>query len=98
MSRYFILKDDRPKESTFPEWARQPKSDREIAETTIDGVQIKTVFTGVAEYFNGGEPLLFKTMVIGGKNDGYERHHISKDQAIRRHEEIAKQVREQVQL
>lgn len=47
------------------EWARFMGSDKNrVAETTIDGFWVNTVFLGIDNSFGRGEPLLFETMVF----------------------------------
>jgi hypothetical protein len=60
-------------------WAKWfEKGNRTVNKTTadvsLDGekvgqVRISTVFLGIDHSFDGGEPLLFETMVFGGKLD-----------------------------
>jgi hypothetical protein len=47
---------------------------KDTATVTVGGekageIRISTVFLGIDHSFNGGEPILFETMVFGGKLD-----------------------------
>ena len=54
------------------EWARwfeAKKEARRVQVTKILGAEVSTVFLGVDHSFGVGPPLLWETMVFGGKND-----------------------------
>lgn len=42
---------------------------RTVAHDTIEGVRVSTIFLGVNQQWGDGPPLLFETMVFGGKLD-----------------------------
>ncbi len=55
-------------------WGRwmEKHSDRVIERTTVDGVDISTVFLGLDHNWGGnGPPILFETMIFGGEHDEY---------------------------
>lgn len=55
------------------EWARWfETADRSLASTQVCGRLVSTVFLGVDHAFDGGEPVLWETMIIG--NDGNGRY------------------------
>lgn len=55
------------------EWARRYEfDDRRVASSTIGDVRVSTVFLGLDHQFGEGPPLLFESMVFGGKFDGYQ--------------------------
>lgn len=71
------------------------KADRKVKQETINGYFISTVFMGLDHDFFGSEPstpVLFETMVFGGKNEIQERY-CTWEQAERGHEEIVRRVR-----
>jgi len=53
------------------EWAKwYETADRHVAKTDIsDEVNVSTVFLGLNHNYGDGEPILFETMVFGGKHD-----------------------------
>ena len=52
------------------EWADWlEKSNRHVCLTEKDGVKVSTVFLGIDYSFEDNLPLLFETMVFGGKHD-----------------------------
>jgi len=57
-------------------WARCFESaDRVVAKTTINGVDVSTVFLGLDHQFGEGPPLVFETMVFGGSLDGEQERY-----------------------
>ena len=52
------------------------RANRHVADETIGGVRVSTVFLGLDYNFSGqGWPLLFETMIFGGKRDGDQWPH-----------------------
>lgn len=54
---------------------------------------ISTVFLGIDHNWYGGEPLLFETMIFGGKHDGYQNRTSSWQDAMSCHEYVLKLVK-----
>ena len=79
MSNKYILKGHKPVLcNDLMKWAEwYEKADRRVAKTTLsNGVEISTVFLGLDHSFsNKSKPVLFETMIFGGKLDqGMERY------------------------
>lgn len=55
---------------TWATWIE--KGDRIVAKTSMGDVRISTVFLGLDHSFGDGPPLLFETMIFGGKHDQYQ--------------------------
>ena len=53
------------------EWME--KGNRQVARTEIDGVSVSTVFLGLDHQWGEGRPILFETMIFGGKHNEYQR-------------------------
>lgn len=71
MGKYYILKNKKavPVDDII-EWGRMfHKQDRIVAKDTVNGVDISTVFLGFNYQYREGEPLIFETMIFGGKLD-----------------------------
>lgn len=61
------------KETDLIKWAEWfEKADRHVANTEIGNVRVSTVFLGLDHSFGGKIPLLFETMIFGGKHDSYQ--------------------------
>lgn len=91
MNDYFILNDDH---STTPvdmmEWAQWLSADRNkviVKQETFGEVRVSTVFLGLNHAWLGqGPPLIFETMIFGGKEDGYQDRYSTWDEAIKGHQ------------
>lgn len=68
----YILEGKRPiKTDSSMIWAKWFKTaNRTVKKTTIGEVTVSTVFLGVEHGFSNGKPLLFETIIFGGKFDG----------------------------
>jgi hypothetical protein len=80
MSMYYGLRKDgttyKIGDGEFLEWAASfSKSDRKIGSTFLtspegDEIRVSTVFLGIDHNVMGTIPILFETMIFGGKHDG----------------------------
>jgi hypothetical protein len=50
-------------------WFEKVGADRIVAKTMVGEVRVSTVFLGLDHNWDDGPPLLFETMVFGGKYD-----------------------------
>lgn len=71
---YWVLNKDKRavKAASVEEWGlffRSPE--RIVKQETIGDVKISTVFLGLDHQFGDGPPLLFETMIFGGKHDEF---------------------------
>lgn len=63
--------------------------------TTIDDSHISTVFLGIDHRFgDGGPPILFETMIFGGKFDEYQERCSTWDEAVNMHKRACQKVLE----
>ena len=87
---FYVLDGHTPIEVTdVLEWARMfETAARHVARTTLaEGVEVSTAFLGIDHSFGTGPPLLFETLVFGGKCDGDMRRYATWEEAERGHEE-----------
>lgn len=94
----YILKDRRPVEiEDTIEWAKEfeKMGDKTVAKTQVSPeVLVSTVFLGLCHRFGlGGPPILFETMVLGGRADGDREMYQTWDEAEAGHEKMVEQVR-----
>ncbi len=76
----------------WAEWFEKAK--RHVAWTEIGKVQISTVFLGVDHNFlEGPKPVLFETMVFGGRLDSNQKRYHTWTEAERGHKNMVKLVR-----
>jgi hypothetical protein len=60
---------------------------RVTKQDTIGDVMISTVFLVIDHRFSGeGDPVLWETMIFGGKHDGYQERYTSHEEALKGHE------------
>lgn len=77
------------------EWAKWLESaDCHVAKDESHGVRVSTVFLGLDHSFGSGPPLLFETMVFGGKLDGEMDRYHTWQEAETGHEAMKKRVEE----
>lgn len=92
---YILLPDHTVKVVPLMEWATWFESTfsptgavnnlRRVEETNInDEVRVSTVFIWL-DYAFGGPPLIFETMIFGGKNDLYQVRYSTWDEAVEGH-------------
>jgi hypothetical protein len=94
MSKHYILDGHDAKEAELFEWAKWfETSDRRVKVTAIDGVKVSTVFLGLDHNWGDGPPLIFETMVFGGKFDQDQDRYSTWDEAIAGHDEMVLRVK-----
>jgi hypothetical protein len=94
MSKFYILKDKTPVQvAGVNEWIGNNNEDRNVRKDTFGKVLVSTVFLGLDHSWDGGEPLLFETMIFGGEHDQYQTRCSTWDEAVIQHEEACKLVR-----
>lgn len=96
MAYYYILKDKKPvpvDDSLI--WAEQFKrNNRTVKIDRFENadILISTVFLGINHSFNDGKPILFETMVFGGKYDYYQKRYSTWEQAEKGHSKVLEMV------
>jgi len=88
----YMLKNGKPIIcNNLLEWASwfERLENRKIAETTIEGIRVSTVFLGLDHnYFEEGLPILWETMIFGGGEeiDEYQVRYASQEEAEAGHQ------------
>jgi hypothetical protein len=94
----YILKDKEPvKEPDIMKWGKQFEDieNRRVGWNTIKKSDVSTVFLGIDHGHDITlKPILFETMVFGGKYDGEEERYTTWEEAEKGHHEWCKKVRE----
>lgn len=97
MNDKYILTDNHEavEESDLMKWAKWlDTADRKVAKTKLkNDVRVSTVFLGLDHSYKEGPPLLFETMVFGGKHDGDMERYSTWQEAVRGHERIVRRLR-----
>lgn len=93
---FYILKGKRVVPATdLLKWTEYFESaDRTIKRTQIYGITISTVFLGIDHGFRikPSLPVLFETMIFGGRYDQYQERCCTYNQALVQHEEACELV------
>lgn len=89
--KYILDDNEQPvEEPDLLKWADWfETANRCLAETTIDGVRVSTVFLGIDHNFARDPdpvPVLWETMIFGGRHDGWQDRYSSADAARVGHE------------
>ena len=90
---YYILVGKTPRLAASDiEWAKwMAVADRRVAWTEIGNVSVSTVFLGVDHRYRSlgpGPPLLFESLVFGGKHDGHTTRCSTWEEAEAQHVEM----------
>lgn len=94
--KYIIENGEIKPEEDLIKWAMWfETADRQIAKDRIKDSCISTIFLGLDHSFSKtkGEPVLWETLVRGGKLDGYMERYTSHDAALQGHNEIIKKIK-----
>lgn len=74
-------------------------ADRQVAVETIGESKVSTIFLGLDHAFGGQQPVLWETMVFGGKLDqAQDRCGGSREQAEAMHARMVKRVQKKVKV
>ncbi len=99
MRKYTLDADGRPQPTDdLMEWARwfeEIGDKRVVARTELaDEVVVSTVFLGMDHQWGDGPPLLFETMVFGGRWDESQWRWPTRESALAAHDRIGAAVRD----
>ena len=84
--------DKQGKPIEFIDYARlfEDTEYRRIGLHESNGVEVSTVWLGLDHRLSGDKPLIFETMVFGGKNDGYQQRYSTLKEAQTGHKKAVK--------
>lgn len=82
--------------SDSDEWAKMHEDvdRRRVARDAVGDVEVSTVFLGIDHNWGGGPPLLFETMIFGGKHDEYQERYSTRAEAIAGHARALEMVKQ----
>lgn len=97
MTNWYILEGKTPVPTdviTAGKWMQDEGEKRRVDYTNIgDEVEVSTVFLGIDHRWDDkGPPLLFETLVFGGRLDGEMNRYATWDEAERGHVDMVRQV------
>ena len=94
MGEYYILKGKKAVACNCTEWAQCFRNaNRKVAKDTIGDSVISTVFLGLDHSFGYGPPLLFETLVFGGKLDQEMDRYTTLEEAEKGHLAMVEKVK-----
>lgn len=86
---WYILKDNIPIKSDiieYSKWSTTNLKDKCVKKDRIGHSLVSTVFLGLDHSFDGGTPVLWETMIFGGKEDMYQDRYTSYEEALVGHQ------------
>lgn len=87
---FYKLVDGEPVPCGIDEFARSKKRLWRYEDCEV---LVSTVFLGIEHGFHNGKPVLFETMVFGGKHNGYQDRYTSLTEAFEGHETVVNLVK-----
>lgn len=78
---YYKLDGHNTVPMTGDEFATAFSGDRTVGLDIIDGVRVSTVFLALDHGYGDEPPLLFETMIFGGKPDDYQERYSTWEEA-----------------
>jgi hypothetical protein len=99
LGQYVLDDNGNPVAETDPiKWARIFSSpDRFLKQETLpDGTSISTVFLGIDHNHSGrGPPILWETMIFGGRYDQFQWRYASREEALAGHQRAVELARKE---
>ena len=77
---------------TQEKWIELFGAERHVAHTTVDDIRISTVWLGLDHGLGRGAPLIFETLVFGGKLDGAMDRYANQHAALAGHDRLVAEV------
>lgn len=93
--RYILVNGVATPEKDLNKWATWlgDINNKRIKQYLINDVRVSTVFLGINHNFGGnGDPILFETLVFGGKYNDEMYRYCTKEEAIKGHDKITLKV------
>jgi hypothetical protein len=97
---FYIEKDGKPVPCDVSEFGIffEDSDNRRVEYDTLDidghKVEVSTVFLGIDHSFGRGEPILYETMIFGGKHDQYQYRYRTRKDAKEAHDRIVNDLKE----
>jgi hypothetical protein len=94
--RWYCLADDgkTPRKcESIDDVNKYHTQNRHIGDDTIDGVRVSTVFLGLDHGYGGSDPVLWETMVFGGRHDNWMDRYTSYESALAGHNRVVEAIK-----
>ena len=94
---YILDEHGEPKEEpnvlAWAQWLEANPAYRQVAADTIaEPVGVSTVFLGIDHQFSDGPPLLFETLISGGRRNGEITRYSTRVEALKGHADTIRQI------
>jgi hypothetical protein len=66
-------------------WRWLQTADRHVGKDIIGEALVSTVFLGIDHSFGGDVPILFETMIFGGRHDHWQTRYATREEALAGH-------------
>lgn len=93
---WYILKYKKPIKATIEEyskWINKNPKQKVVKQELINDCKISTVFLGLDHSWESDIPVLWETMIFGGKEDMYQDRYASYKEALIGHEKAVNLVK-----
>ena len=80
---HYILVNKEPKSVSLMEWVEwfENSDKRIVAQIQLRRAKVSTVFLGLDHRWGDGSPLLFETMIFGGRHDNFQDRYTTWDES-----------------
>ena len=98
MNEKYILVDQHPVPEpdviAWGRWFENAKDQRIVCRTTVGDANVSTVFLAIDHrFFGDGPPILWETIIFGGRYDEWQARHTSREDAERHHRKVVEALR-----
>jgi hypothetical protein len=96
---YYVLGGDGEPRSVgddaerWARWLERHPDQRRVEVTTVDRAEVSTVFLGINHQFGEGPPLIFETMIFGGRWDQCQWRWTTRAQSLAGHDQVVAALR-----
>ena len=93
---WYILKYKKPIKATIEEyskWISKNPKQKVVKQELINDSKVSTVFLGLDHSWENNVPILWETMIFGGKEDMYQDRYTSYKEALVGHEKAVNLVK-----
>ncbi len=82
---YYKLQNKKVIPCTQDDWLNMTGDEKRVDFNSFGEVEVSTVFLGIDHRYGKGQPIVFETMIFGGKHDGYQTRYSTWEEAVEGH-------------
>jgi hypothetical protein len=99
MTEYYVLNEagEAVPTGSLYEWSKWFETNRDgrmVSKTTVGEAEVSTVFLGMNHQWGSGPPLIFETMIFGGKWESHCWRWSTRAQSVAAHDQIVAVLRD----